>query len=82
MEFNVPPLRLEDLLEEYSRDIDIIRKTIYKKSAPDEFQCTLHEELQPPPYRKSVQELMKTVKKKDKKEFDYNTGLDYYPFQK
>lgn len=81
MEFNIPPAKIEDLLEEYARDVDIIRRRIYKKQPEDDFECTLHEEMQPPPYRKNVQELMKSVKTSDKK-FNYNTGLDYYPFQK
>lgn len=82
MEFNVPLRRITDLAEEYGRDVDIIRRRIYKKQTEDNFNCTLNEELLPPPYRKSVQEVMNNVKKIDMSKFKYNTGLDYYPFQK
>ncbi|KAF2884617.1 hypothetical protein ILUMI_21553 [Ignelater luminosus] len=82
MEFNVPPSSLHDILDEYGRDIDIIRRRIYKKAEPEYQECTLHEELQPAPYRKNVQELITQARKLDKPKFQYNTGLDYYPFQK
>lgn len=82
LEFNIPPTAIEDLKEEYARDVDIIRRRIYKKVAPDNFECTLHEELKPPPYRKSVQELVANARKMDKPKYDYRSGLDYYPFQK
>lgn len=70
------------MLDEYGRDIDIIRRRIYKKVQPEHKECTLHEELQPAPYRKNVQELIADARKLDKPKFQYNTGLDYYPFQK
>lgn len=82
MEFNVPPTKVDDLMEEYARDIDIIRRRIYKKVPKDDFECTLHEELKPPPYRKSVQNLVAEARKLDKPKFKYNSGLEYYPFQK
>ncbi|KAK5642699.1 hypothetical protein RI129_008866 [Pyrocoelia pectoralis] len=80
--FNSPPASIPDLLDEYERDIDIIRRKIFKQETPEFKECTLHEELQPPPYRKSVQELIAQARKLDKPKFKYNTGLDYYPFQK
>lgn len=82
MEFNAPPACIDDLKEEYARDIDIIRRRIYKKELDPIPECTLHEELQPPPYRPDVQEMIKNARKYDKPRFNYNTGLDYYPFQK
>lgn len=82
MEFNIPPEAIEDLKEEYARDVDIIRRRIYKKLIPDTKACTLTEELLPPPYRKDVKELLEKSKRMDKPKFKYNTGLDYYPFQK
>ncbi|XP_056642520.1 probable 28S ribosomal protein S6, mitochondrial [Diorhabda sublineata] len=82
IECNVPPTTINSLLDEYGRDVDIIRRTIYKKNEPTQFECTLHEELQPPPYRKDVQDLIKQARKLDKPRFKYNTGLDYYPFQR
>ncbi|XP_023019351.2 mitochondrial ribosomal protein S6 [Leptinotarsa decemlineata] len=81
-EFNVPPTRIDQLLDEYSRDIDVIRRRIYKKTEQEPFECTLEDELKPPPYRADVQELLKIAKKSEKPKFNYNTGLDYYPFQK
>ncbi|KAF5273699.1 hypothetical protein FQA39_LY07389, partial [Lamprigera yunnana] len=80
-EFNAPPSSIQELLDEYGRDIDIIRRRIYKKLIPEPFHCTLDEELQPAPYRKNVQELIANAKKLEKPKFQYNTGLDYYPFQ-
>ncbi|XP_018325427.1 probable 28S ribosomal protein S6, mitochondrial [Agrilus planipennis] len=82
MEFNTPPHSVEELAEEYNRDVDIIRKQIYKKAAEEFKECTLDEELQPAPYRKDVQELLKKSESLHKPKFDYRTGLDYYPFQK
>ncbi|XP_060535079.1 small ribosomal subunit protein bS6m [Cylas formicarius] len=80
--FNVPPSTVEDLLDEYSRDVDIIRRRIYKKKEFEPIECTLDDENKPPPYREEVQELMRQAKKLEKPKFQFNTGLDYYPFQK
>lgn len=83
MEFNASPQHIETLAEEYGRDIDIIRKRIYKKQAIlEEIACTLEDEMQPPPYRKDVQELIAKAETLKKPNFSYNSGLDYYPFQK
>jgi len=81
-EFNVPPSSIETLLDEYGRDVDVIRRRIYKKTDHETFECTLHEEMLPPPYRKDVQDLIAEAKGHDKPKFKYNSGLDYYPFQK
>lgn len=78
----MPPPKIEDFFDETGRDVDIIRRRIYKKQHLAQVECTLDEELQPPPYRKSVQNLVKEARKLDKPKFEYNTGLDYYPFQK
>lgn len=82
IEFSAPPASLEDLAEEYTRDVDIVRKRIFKVNEPEKYECTLHEEILPPPYRKDVQELIAKARKLDKPKFKYNSGLDYYPFQK
>jgi hypothetical protein len=50
-EFICPPASLRDLQEEYSRDVDIVRRRIFRLETPEEFECTLHEEMQPPAYR-------------------------------
>ncbi|XP_050295810.1 probable 28S ribosomal protein S6, mitochondrial [Anthonomus grandis grandis] len=81
-EFNLPPDHIRYVQDELGRDIDIIRRRVYKKMEPEKFDCTLHEEITPPPYRKDVQELVAEARKHDKPKFKYNTGLDYYPFQK
>jgi hypothetical protein len=39
------------LEEEYGRDVDIVRRRIFKMETPEEFECTLHEEILPPAYR-------------------------------
>ncbi|XP_058447570.1 small ribosomal subunit protein bS6m [Malaya genurostris] len=84
VKFDTPPSTLEDLEEEYSRDVDIIRKRIYKADATlqQEISCTLHDEMLPPAYRKDVQKMISIANKNKKKGFQYNSGLDYYPFQK
>lgn len=81
-EFNAPPLCIDQLLDEYGRDVDVMRKRIFKKNMPKNVECTLHEELLPPPYRKDVQELVAKAKRHEKPKFRYNADLDYYPFQK
>lgn len=78
----MPTAKLEELKDELGRDIDIIRRRVYKQVELKPTECTLHEELQPPPYRKDVQELIEQSRKLDKPKFNYNTGLNYYPFQK
>lgn len=82
-EFNIPPNKLEDLNEELGRDVDVIKRNIYKKNSFNEIhECTLHEEMLPVPYRKDVQELVKEARKLDKPKFKYGNNLTYYPFQK
>ncbi|XP_034825432.1 small ribosomal subunit protein bS6m [Maniola hyperantus] len=74
-----------DLKEEYSRDVDIIRQRVYKIQDKVDHTCTLEEELLPPAYREEVQkmiELGKTQVNRFTYKFKYNSGLDYYPFQK
>ncbi|XP_055546843.1 probable 28S ribosomal protein S6, mitochondrial [Wyeomyia smithii] len=82
--FDTPPSTVEELEEEYGRDVDIIRKRIYKANAneQDQVSCTLHEEMLPPAYRKDVQKMVAIASRNKKKGFQYNSGLDYYPFQK
>lgn len=82
MEMSIPPKNIGDLMEETERDVDIVRRRVFRKAAPVEKPCTLEEELQPPPYRKDVQDLVQQARSLDKPKFEYNTGLDYYPFQK
>lgn len=74
-----------DLKEEYSRDVDIVRQRVFKVQPDDEHKCTLEEELLPPAYRKEVQKMIEVGKTQVNRftyKFKYNSGLDYYPFQK
>ncbi|CAB3228322.1 unnamed protein product [Arctia plantaginis] len=74
-----------DLREEYSRDVDVIRQRIFKSQEAFDKTCTLEEELLPPAYRKEVQKMIdvgKTQVNRFKYKFKYNSGLDYYPFQR
>lgn len=80
--FDAAPTKIADMREEFGRDIDIIRRHIFKVEEPEKFQCTLHEEMLPPAYRKDVQEMIEVAKRKQKPKYNYNSGLDYYPFQK
>uniref|UniRef100_A0A1B6BXI6 Small ribosomal subunit protein bS6m n=2 Tax=Clastoptera arizonana TaxID=38151 RepID=A0A1B6BXI6_9HEMI len=83
-QFDYPPTKIKDLLEVYGRDVDIVRRNIFKVEEPTEYECTIDEEIMPAPYRKEVIKMIELGKKKaaSKKQFKYNTGLDYYPFQK
>ncbi|KAJ9592664.1 hypothetical protein L9F63_015679 [Diploptera punctata] len=82
LQFVVPPKTIAELKDEYIRDVDIIRPKIFRSEPPEEFECTLHEEMLPPAYRKDVQEIVKKSEKIDRYKFKSNSGLDYYPFQK
>ncbi|XP_018351073.1 PREDICTED: probable 28S ribosomal protein S6, mitochondrial [Trachymyrmex septentrionalis] len=83
--FDIPPNEIDKITDKYNRDIDIVNSKIFKQDKPYNTKCTFHEETLPPPYRPSVQKLMEMAKKQkrnNKHEFKYNTGLDYYPFNK
>ncbi|XP_043280963.1 probable 28S ribosomal protein S6, mitochondrial [Venturia canescens] len=84
LHFDVPPLSLEDINEEYLRDIDIIRARIYKKEEEPMPPCTLHTEILPPAYRPSVQKMVETARKQSRNKHAWNShsGLHYYPFQR
>ncbi|CAH2243535.1 probable 28S ribosomal protein S6, mitochondrial [Pararge aegeria] len=74
-----------DLKEEYSRDVDIIRQRVYKIPDKADQTCTLEQELLPPAYREEVQKMIELGKSQVNRftyKFKYNSGLDYYPFQK
>lgn len=74
-----------DLKEEYSRDLDIVRQRVFRVLDEDTPPCTLEKELLPPAYREDVKKMIEIGKKqvnRYKQKFNYNTGLDYYPFQK
>ena len=80
--FDTAPPNIIDLTEELGRDVDIVRRHVFKVEEPIKFECTLHEEMLPPAYRKDVNEMIEMAKKNQKKEYNYNSGFDYYPFQK
>lgn len=83
IQFDTPPAAIDDLSEEYGRDVDIIRKRIFKVTESEPIECTLHEELLPPAYRKNVQNMIaEGMKQQSSTKFKHNSGLDYYPFQK
>ncbi|XP_011169214.1 probable 28S ribosomal protein S6, mitochondrial [Solenopsis invicta] len=83
--FDAPPHEIDKITDKCNRDIDIVRSKIFKQNEPSKVKCTFHEEMLPPPYRPSVQKLMEMTKRQEKRntrEFKYNNGLDYYPFNK
>lgn len=85
--FDTPPTAIHDIREELGRDVDVIRRHIFKledtKQEPKEkVECTLHEELLPPAYRKEVIKMIEMGQRKQKPKYPQNTGLSYYPFQK
>lgn len=82
---DTPTQILNDLKEEYSRDVDIIRQRIFKLQEQNDHSCTLETELLPPAYREEVQKMIEVGKTQINPfthKFNYNSGLDYYPFQK
>lgn len=82
MQFDSPTHLIHELKEEYGRDIDIVRRHIFKVEEPTTRSCTLHEEMLPPAYRKEVKRMIATSKRNEKPKFNSKSGLDYYPFQK
>ncbi|CAB0043119.1 unnamed protein product [Trichogramma brassicae] len=86
LHFDAPPTKIVNIQEERLRDVDVVRCKIYNKIVPEEMQCTFHEENLPPAYRPTVQKMVaigeKAKAKKEKRKFKFNTGLDYYPFQR
>ncbi|XP_022119961.2 probable 28S ribosomal protein S6, mitochondrial [Pieris rapae] len=76
---------VSDLKEEYSRDVDVVRQRVFKVNEDLDHTCTLEMELLPPAYRREVQQMIKMGKSQVNRfrhKFSYNSGLDYYPFQK
>lgn len=74
-----------DIKDEYKRDVDVIRQRIFKTPVETAVECTLEQELLPPAYRKEVQKMMEIGKRRQNPfthKFHYNSGLDYYPFQR
>ena len=50
--FDMPPSKLTRLEDDCKRNIGIIRVQVYRQNEPcSTIQCTLDEELLPPPYR-------------------------------
>ncbi|CAK9830856.1 Probable 28S ribosomal protein S6, mitochondrial [Anthophora retusa] len=83
--FDSPPSQVFKIQDNCRRNINIIRAEVYKEVVPEkQVQCTLEEELLPPPYRPGVQKLLEADKKqkRNKSKFEYNSGLNYYPFPK
>ncbi|XP_059060223.1 small ribosomal subunit protein bS6m [Achroia grisella] len=82
---DTPALSVTDLKEEYSRDVDIIRQRVFRMQDESNHSCTLEDELLPPAYREEVQQMIEIGKSQVNRftyKFKYNSGLDYYPFQK
>ena len=82
IDFDLAPTKISELKEEFGRDIDIIRRHIFKTNDLNSEECTLCDELLPPAYRKDVKQMIEIAKKKKSYQFQYNSGLKYYPFQK
>ncbi|BET01172.1 ribosomal protein, S6 [Nesidiocoris tenuis] len=82
--FTAPPSKLPVIEDECRRDVDVIRKRIYKAVEPDSHDCRIEEEIKPAPYRLEVVQMIEEARKREAKKpsFKFNTGLDYYPFQR
>lgn len=71
------------MLEEYNRDVDILKRSLFKLEDEEEkHECSLNQELQPPAYRKEVIRMLGRAQRGQKEKYPHNTGLKYYPFQK
>ncbi|XP_026673801.1 probable 28S ribosomal protein S6, mitochondrial isoform X2 [Ceratina calcarata] len=69
--------------DDCKRNLGIIKAYVYKQNELNKnMECTLHDELLPPPYRPSVQKLLETGRKFNRNKFESNSGLDYYPFKR
>lgn len=79
--FDLPFVHLRDLKDEYVRNVDIIRKAIHEIKQPVDIECTMYKDMIEPAYREDVQKMLKMSKKKEKKYWLPNTGIDYYPFR-
>ncbi|XP_046984495.1 probable 28S ribosomal protein S6, mitochondrial [Schistocerca americana] len=82
IEFDTSPKTIDYLIDEFHRDVDVLRSRIYRSHEKEEFECTFEEECLPAAYRKDVQKLLEIAKKDAKPKFKPNTSLDYYPFNK
>lgn len=51
LNFAAPPTSISDIVDHSQRDIDVLRPYVFKTEPPAQVQCTLHEEIKPPPYR-------------------------------
>ncbi|XP_054272419.1 probable 28S ribosomal protein S6, mitochondrial [Macrosteles quadrilineatus] len=82
--FDFPPAKLTILNDVLHRDVDIIKKRIFRNEAKEEFECTLEDEIKPAPYRKEVQLMIEEGRKKasQKKTFTYGNNLKINPFQR
>ncbi|XP_011498502.1 PREDICTED: probable 28S ribosomal protein S6, mitochondrial [Ceratosolen solmsi marchali] len=84
--FDMPPAIILTLNKDLKRDVDILKWQVYNTNEKEKIECTLDNELLPPPYRRDVQELIelgnKHRRKSDRFKFKFNTGLNYYPFQR
>uniref|UniRef100_A0A1B6L4I5 Small ribosomal subunit protein bS6m n=1 Tax=Graphocephala atropunctata TaxID=36148 RepID=A0A1B6L4I5_9HEMI len=82
--FDFPPAKLGILNDVLARDVDVIRKRIFRVTPEETVECMLEEEIKPAPYRKEVQDMIEEGRRKAalKKKFSYGNNLKIYPFQK
>ncbi len=84
---DLPRGAVRDLLDEYRRDSDILRKAFVAldqyADRPDPV-CTMGEELRSPTTRPSVMKMMEEGRRphRFKRYWTPRSGLDYYPFHR
>ncbi|XP_042220745.1 probable 28S ribosomal protein S6, mitochondrial [Homarus americanus] len=82
--FAAPPTSLSDITDNCRRDIDLVRPLVSRIESKARFECTLHEEVQPPSSRPEVHKMIREAEKRlpphIKKKFRLNTDLGYNPF--
>ena len=84
-------LEASPIHQEFMRDLDIIKKNMFRIETEDTVhpppspECTLHEEILPPTERPSVQNMIamgRRVPRTSKLYQNSKTGLDYWPFHR
>lgn len=75
---DLSPEGISQVYETCRQDNDIVRAFYVKKeqNIPDNYRCSLSEELQPPSYRKSVQKLIQEGKKSRGEVFDMGDSFN------
>lgn len=80
---DLPTKSIPTILENFSRNNDILTKVFIGVKDPKPVTCTLEEEFQTPVHRPSVKRMIEEGRpNKFKNVWTPRTGLGYYPFHR